>query len=270
MAKIHTELMRNIEAALDSDDRVLACWYEGSIARAEDDDYSDIDLWITVKDKDFESFIDDREKFAAQLGDVLSVLYPRVMDQDADIDSFSVVFEDQPITLTLDVDVQKRSRKFTFTKDSDAQECRMIFDKANVIRYKPFNPQQVEQYVEEVYDDLVMRFWHQLPRLKAMIEREDILEATDQYMKRLEDLVTLYRIMYTPEKVDWGFKDIEYDLPGDAVKVIYNLLPHEAPRALHRQMQKLAGVFSKQTKLTAKRLRVNMPKLLSEHISKGL
>ncbi|MFC1598332.1 aminoglycoside 6-adenylyltransferase, partial [Patescibacteria group bacterium] len=191
MTKIHKPILGTIKEVLDADTRVVACWLEGSIARGEDDDFSDIDLWIAVKERSFQDFIDDREQFAAQLGTVVSVLYPKTLGQNDAIDSFQILLEDQPASLTVDVDVQKASRKFHFTKDSAAEECEVIFDKANIIKYKAFNPQAVEEYVGDLFEDTVPRFWHRLPKVKVHLQRGDLLESVDSYKDRLDDLVTL-------------------------------------------------------------------------------
>lgn len=270
MTRIHKPLIEKIKIALEDDSRVLAAWLEGSIARGEDDDFSDIDLWISVKDKQFSSFIEEREQFAAKLGTVVSVLYPKTLDQPDEIDSFKILLEDYPTSLSVDVDVQKESRKLRFTKDSSAEELYELFDRGGVIKFKPFNPQEVEEYVQELFEDTITRFWHMLPKIMVLLERNDLLEATDHYLDRLTDLVTLYRIMYSPEKADWGFKDIEYDLEEDVVKKIYSLYPNSKVKSMRKLTQKLARVFHKQSKVLSKRLRIELPKELTELVSNEL
>jgi predicted nucleotidyltransferase len=270
MSQVHKTLIEKITDLLQADERVLAAWLEGSLARREEDDFSDIDLWITVKDQDFAAFVAEREEFAAKLGPVVSVLYPKTADQGDDLDSFQVMLEDQPATLTIDVDVQKRSRRFRFTKDSAAEECEVLFDRGNIVQHQPFNPAEVEEYVADLFADTAVRFWHLLPKVQVQLKRSDILEAIDLYNQRLLELVTVYRILYTPEKSDWGWKDLEYDLPEDAVKSLYNLMPEVGVRAMERQVGRLAKTFSKQSKLVAKRLRVELPKELIRYVSSQL
>ncbi len=236
MSRIHTPLLKKIIQLLEEDGRVVAAWLEGSIARGEEDDISDIDLWIAVKDRQLKSFIEDRENFAAQLGASLSVLYPREVDEE-DVESFQIILEDQPITLSIDVDVQSTEKPVHFIKGSDAQEYRVLFDRGKIIKEKPFKVEEVEEYVRTVADDVLLRFWHFLPRVHGLALRNDRIESTSQYMERLEDLVTLYRIHYTPEKIDWGFKDIEYDLPKEVIKTIYDLMPSKNAKKYNKFLQ---------------------------------
>src|SRR5260221_14193953 len=44
------ELLSHIVAVLNADDRVVAAWLTGSLGRGEDDDFSDIDLGVAVRD----------------------------------------------------------------------------------------------------------------------------------------------------------------------------------------------------------------------------
>ncbi len=266
MTRLHKPLLEAITEALEEDPRVQAAWLEGSIARNEDDDYSDIDLWVCVKDRGFNSFISDRELFAQKLGDPISVLYPKTPDQDEELDSFQIILEGQPATLTIDVDVQKESRRFHFTKDSAAEECLVLFDKAKIVKFRDFNSAEVEDYVAGLFDDISLRFWHKLPKVTALNRRGDFAEAINQYNERLEELVTLFRIQYTPEKVDWGFKDLEYDLPEDVVKVVYKLLPSPSPKKFNRQIGQLAKAVVKQSKVVGKQLGARLPKELMNYI----
>lgn len=271
MSAHHQDIIDRITAILEEDNRVVAAWLEGSIARREADDYSDIDLWVCVKDRVFTEWIDEREQFAAQIGPVLSILYPYNMAQNGEmIDSFNILLEDEPSTLNIDVEVQKQSRKFFFTKDSDAEECKVLFDKEKVITYRPFNPQAVEQYAGETFDDLVVRFWHMLPNVSKTIAREDLLEAIEYYMERLADLVVMYRLLYTPEKIDWGFKDIEYDLPEAPIKDLYDLWPYPHTKSFPKLVKQLAKTFYKQSQVVGKRMRKPIDETLAKQVMSEL
>lgn len=271
MTRLHKPLIVAAQQVLEDDPRVVAAWLEGSIARGEDDDFSDIDLWIAVKDHRFHSFIAEREAFAAKIGPVVSVLYPKTSHQGDVLDSFSIFFADQPTTLVLDVDVQKESRKFWFTKDSAAEECQVLFDRGNVITFKPFNPQEVEDAVRTLFTDVTIRFWHDLPKLTKHLQREDFLDATRVYMDLWEYLVTLYRLMYAPEKAEWGFKDVEYDLPESAVKELYECaVPECSPKAFRKQQERLVKRFARVAKELGRRLRIAPPRQLHDYVLRNL
>ncbi len=262
MSDLHTTLIEKIQEVLEADRRVCAAWLEGSLARDEDDDLSDIDLWVCVSDDSFQSFIDDREQFAAKIGPVLSVLYPKTPGQPEDIDSFQIIFDDQPITCHLDVDVQKESRHFHFTKGSSAEECRVLFDRGKIVRFKALDEKAVEEYVRPLFEFTMVQFWHRLPQVLVLLERGYFLEATDAFRDRLEDLVTVYRILYTPEKVDWGWKDADAELPDDAIGTIADCTPELSEKSLRKCTLRLAKAFQKQSAVLSKRLGVPLPTAL--------
>jgi len=52
-----------------AEERFVAAWLFGSLGRGEEDDLSDIDVWIVVRDEDCESVVADRQNFVAQIGE---------------------------------------------------------------------------------------------------------------------------------------------------------------------------------------------------------
>lgn len=260
------QLIKDIKEVLESDKRVLAAWLEGSVARNDADELSDIDLWICVRDEAFRSFVKEREVFAAKLGAVTSILYPKTLDQVDELDSFQIILEEYPAVLTIDVDVQKESRGFRFTEDSEAEECSVLFDRAKVVRYKPFKVEEVEDYVYDYVVDAVTRFWHTLPKVVVHTLRGDMLQAVDMYMSALELYAGLLRVDHAPEKVDWGFKHIETDLPEHLVKQLNSLLPGQKQKQLQKQLRELARAAAKQCKSLSKRMEIEYPVALIEQV----
>ena len=270
MTDIHTPLIQKIQEVLEADSRVCAAWLEGSLARKEDDDLSDIDLWICVEDNAFQEFIDQREIFATKIGPVLSLLYPKTHNQPDDLDSFQVIFHDQPITCHLDVDVQKASRDFVFTKDSAAEEHRMLFDRKKVIQTVDGNAKELQAYLHTLTEFTLTQFWHRLPHVLVLLERENLLAAMASYRERLDDLVTLYRIVYTPEKTDWGFKDIEADLPKDVLHTLEDCTAELSLKSLKKSTRMLAKAVEKQMKLLRKHVHVEFPSSLVDAVNEVL
>lgn len=261
------QLVKNIREVLEADKRVQAAWLEGSLAREDSDELSDVDLWICVGDDDFKSFMKSREVFASKLGAVTSVLYPRALDQGDEIDSFQIILEDHPATLTIDVDVQKESRAFRFTEESEAEECHVLFDRAKIVQYKKFDTQEVEEYVYDYVQDTMTRFWHALPKTVVHIIRGDMLQAVESYMGLLEMYIGLLRVDHAPEKVDWGFKHVEYDLPEKLAKQVAGFIPSSKDKQLRKQLASLAKVTAKQCKSLGKRMNnVTVPTALIEQV----
>lgn len=61
-------LLRQIEAALRADVRVVAAWLAGSLGRGNADALSDIDLWVVMRDDAIEAVAADPRAFVAGIG----------------------------------------------------------------------------------------------------------------------------------------------------------------------------------------------------------
>lgn len=59
MSDEQDELIESCRTVLDGDPRIRGVWLAGSFARGEDDDLSDVDLWVAVGSADLDSFIAD-------------------------------------------------------------------------------------------------------------------------------------------------------------------------------------------------------------------
>ncbi len=63
-----TDLIRQATSLLHADERVLAAWLGGSLGRGDADAYSDIDLWVVVRDEAIEAVRDGRRHYVEVLG----------------------------------------------------------------------------------------------------------------------------------------------------------------------------------------------------------
>jgi predicted nucleotidyltransferase len=64
----HEALLQQAQTALQADQRVVAAWLFGSVGRRTADVYSDLDVWVIVKDECIETMSAERQRCAAQLG----------------------------------------------------------------------------------------------------------------------------------------------------------------------------------------------------------
>lgn len=73
LVKDRQKLRNHIEYDLSNDNDVLAVFYSGSIARGNEDIYSDIDLRVVVRDETFRSFISNKTERPKKWGQVLFI-----------------------------------------------------------------------------------------------------------------------------------------------------------------------------------------------------
>ncbi|HEX8229639.1 MAG TPA: nucleotidyltransferase domain-containing protein [Chloroflexia bacterium] len=63
-----TDLIKRVSSILHSDERVVAAWLGGSLGSGNADAYSDVDLWVVVRDGDIEEVREGRRQFVEVLG----------------------------------------------------------------------------------------------------------------------------------------------------------------------------------------------------------
>jgi predicted nucleotidyltransferase len=88
----------------------------GSMARGDSDNFSDIDVWLTFKDKEFESVLENRFKLYSQVGEVIHVVEP---PQNAPINGIqsNVIYKTKAGLLVVDYSLCPESTSFV-TEDS--------------------------------------------------------------------------------------------------------------------------------------------------------
>jgi predicted nucleotidyltransferase len=58
-------LLQQAQTALQTDQRIVAAWLFGSVGRRTADVYSDLDVWVIVKDECIELMSAERQSYAA-------------------------------------------------------------------------------------------------------------------------------------------------------------------------------------------------------------
>lgn len=63
----HEALLQRTQTVLQADQRVVAAWLFGSVGRRTADVFSDLDVWVIIKDEYIETMSAERQSYAAQL-----------------------------------------------------------------------------------------------------------------------------------------------------------------------------------------------------------
>ena len=61
-------LIQRISQLLQADHRIVAAWLAGSVGRGEADAWSDVDLWVVVRDDAIEAVREGRQQFVQVVG----------------------------------------------------------------------------------------------------------------------------------------------------------------------------------------------------------
>lgn len=199
-----------------SKDYVYAMWLEGADGLNQVDEYSDLDFWFDVEDSKRDSFIFDLVDHLSLLGKIDS----RMDQSTKDIYQSNIHLENTNEYLTIDLSAQNDSRDredTCFTNGSITEVPLVVFDKKNIITFhEPYELDNKE--LNTVFEQKKNRIL-QYSRVTKYIKRNQYLECFMEYEKQiLRPIVTIARIIYTPNIYDYELCHISRHLPKDIVE----------------------------------------------------
>jgi len=183
-----------LHARFKDDPLVFALWLEGSDAFDRVDEYSDVDVVMDVEDGHEEATLSHVEDALRTLGDLDLVSPVGRPNQHLWHKVFHIKGSSE--YLYIDVDIQRHSRDFSFIEGDPDERPRVIFDKAQVLRFKP-----AEANAKELAERLhrIKSFFAQRTRVTKYLRRGLFLEAWASYHRCvLQPLVELLRLRYRP------------------------------------------------------------------------
>lgn len=194
---------------------IHALWLEGADATGTADEYSDIDFWL-----DFE---DDYEQQAIEvvehaLSGISKIDYKYVMQHGhPKIRQRIYHLANTNEYLMIDFCWQMHSRVtdgLFYIENDNIEPVKIIFDKSNVILYKPLNHANFEEDNAFMLAKAKYRRTQYL-RAEKYFRRGRYLESYAYYNQYiLEPLVDLLRLIYTPTHAEYGFTHISLHIPA--------------------------------------------------------
>jgi hypothetical protein len=208
-------IIEYIKQYASSKDYVYAMWLEGADGLNLVDEYSDLDFWFDVEDSKRDSFVEELVKKLSELGNIDS----RMNKITSEIYQSNIHLENTSEFLTLDLAAQNDSRDrdcTCFTKGSITELPKVIFDRKNIISFK--EPYKIDkELLKTVFEENKNRIL-QYSRVTKYIKRNQYLECFMEYDKQiLKPIVTIARIVYTPEIYDYELCHISRHLPKDII-----------------------------------------------------
>ena len=204
-----------------SKDYVYAMWLEGADGLNQVDEYSDLDFWFDVEDSKRDAFIKELIEKISEIGKIDS----RMNKISSEIYQSNIHLENTSEFLTLDLAAQNDSRDryaTCFTKGSITEVPLVIFDRKNIISFKEpdkINKEELTNIFEEKKNRIL-----QYSRVTKYIKRNQFIECFMEYDKQIaKPIVTIARIIYTPEIYDYELCHITRHLPKEIVEKIEKL-----------------------------------------------
>jgi hypothetical protein len=202
---------------------VCALWEAGAASFNRIDQWSDIDLYIVVDDEAIEEIFNVIERTIKTISEPeLKFRLP-----EPTWHGHSQVFYRLKNTspfLFLDIAVMKRSSKDKFLQYKIHGQPIVHFDKIDVVKDDPVQPEAFLDKLEARLQMLKVTFeLFQVLTLKEL-NRGNEIEALGYYLNyTYRPLVEVLRIKYSPHHHNFHTSYIYYDLPADVVKRLHKL-----------------------------------------------
>ncbi|UCC16185.1 MAG: hypothetical protein JSU58_07370 [Dehalococcoidales bacterium] len=232
-------IIKAIESGLKDNPAVFAFWLEGADSTDTVDLYSDIDVWLDVRDREEQAIFDEVERILAEVARIDFIYesehsHPKIRQKAIHLKGTSEY-------LLIDVCIQSHSRDYEFIRGI-GDDPLVIFNKGG-IRFRDANEAELTQLLTDRIHHIKNIFTQQF-RVLSKIERSEFLEAWMYYSKwTLQPLVELLRIKYSPHKYDHYFKHIRRDLPGEVVSQLEDLVIVSNIKDIRQGITKTTEIF---------------------------
>lgn len=206
------KIIEHIRSKLEPRGDVYAFWVEGSGPQGYGDEFSDIDLWLSVDDEKKFSIYDDIEQI---LKEIAPIDFRYVVKKSGDLGQNVYHLQGMSEFFTIDINTQGISRDVYLVRGID--DAQIIFDKQNVVKFKE---REAPSYSIDAKRDKLRGFYEQMrPNVLKNIRRGKKLEALYYYHLILRHATKFLRIKYGwHEKTDFDLKHIYRDIPKEEIE----------------------------------------------------
>ncbi len=126
-----SEIVEKIARKLQTSSLIYAMWLEGSYASGTFNEYSDIDVWLDVKDGSFNESIAVFRQTLSEIVDIDHETTRGVYSESPKLSKQTFFLKDFPAGQVIELDLQEHSRKFIFSKSEHV--IKVLFDKDGTI-----------------------------------------------------------------------------------------------------------------------------------------
>lgn len=217
------EIISRLREKLEPLDFIYAMWLEGSDANQTVDEYSDIDICVDFEDEYENEAYEAAEKTLSEIAPVdykfvVHHPHPKLRQRIYHLAGSSEY-------LLIDFCWQLHSRpkeECRFIKGNTVETATVIFDKADVIQYKDYDPSEFKDGNDARLNECKYRY-AQHARVQKYVLRDQYLEAYAYYNRYvLEPLIDLLRLIHTPANADYYLIHVSRHIPPEDLKKLEN------------------------------------------------
>jgi len=228
------QIIGHLASALEPMSTVVALWLEGADGRGTVDEHSDIDLVIAVEDGAEDAVFAAVKSALTDLADIDHAYEEPAGAPGLQHRVYHLARTDP--SLLIDVVIQPASREFVFDPNHPDEVPRVLFDKANVVRFEAPDRGSFARFRAQSWHHAQRRFLPEA-RVARYVQRGEYLEGVAAYQKYVVGpLVELLRLKHAPRTSGYGLVHISTHLPPDVVHRLEGLYRVGSAEELGRKL----------------------------------
>jgi predicted nucleotidyltransferase len=249
----HDTVIERFVALCSADDRIVAAFLGGSHARAEADEFSDLDLCLITTDEAHEEVVSGRQAIIERLGE------PLFMD-DFGLDDivFFILADGTEAELFF-------RRASALDEIRDVGPYRTLLDKEGILAGAEFpvrGPDRAEQI--EALTRLLQWFWHDLSHLIAALGRGQLWWAHGQLEALRGYCVNLIRIEQNVEAQEEAYEKLDQAISTTRLSALQTSVSPMERGAMLRAAVEIVNFFRERAPVVASAYGLTYPAELEE------
>ena len=222
------DAIKCISEEILGDGLVEALFLKGSIARNEDDEYSDVDMYAAVSTENWEKFLEKRLSYLEKYMPLLfwtesNFVGPQIVgvfENALHFDLYTVKVNAIPQTDEIRIIYDKNGLLASYKKESLSVSSEMIIDEIN-------------------------EFSFTLLEFETAYKRNDFIWAIRLFYAELHRVSLITRFIYDKENSRIGLKNLYKVIPNDFYIEINNILENATPSKILFAMKQLLKLTNK-------------------------
>lgn len=198
---------------------VHAMWIGGSVAEGNNDELSDIDLYIDIDDNNDKAIFAIVEQFLLTKGE-LDVKFTEGITPPYSHCVYHLAGTN-PLHF---IEITLHSHSNQFGMFDKMRKIKVLFDKDNTAAFELPDEAEYEKMLKERKTFLIEKIEFGESSVKKEIKRQQFPDAMHNYLFWLaEPIIELARIKYSPKKITYNLKHVSRDLPKETASEIESL-----------------------------------------------
>jgi predicted nucleotidyltransferase len=236
----HDTVIERLVALCSADERIVAAFLGGSHARAEADEFSDLDLCLITTDEAYEEVVSGRRAIIEQLGEPLFL---------EDFGLEGIVF----FILADGTEAELFFRRASALDEiRDVGPYRTLLDKEGVLAGAEFPVREPDRAGQvEALSRLVHWFWHDLSHLIAALGRGQLWWAHGQLEALRAYCVNLIRIEENVEAQEEAYEKLDQAISTTRLSALQTSFSPMERRAMLRAAVKIVNFFRERAPVVA-------------------